>query len=148
VHRGVAGTAKPERLTIEKDVPGVVRHPAERLSTTVSEPALLLLLAGFGVLLANPLRRMSVQIQLFACTRSEAHHSRRRQPLISPRPLRLEGMFLRVVAVVPNEIDRPRLPVEFGSMLISKAEFDSELRGHFSVKRWATFNKEGSLTPP
>jgi hypothetical protein len=33
-------------------------------------------------------------------------------------------------------------------MLISKAEFDGELHGHFSVKRWATFNKEGSLTPP
>jgi hypothetical protein len=37
-------------------------------------------------------------------------------------------MALHLVTVVADEINRPRLPVESGGVLVSKAEFDGDLQ--------------------
>src|SRR5215475_2657588 len=51
----------------------------------------------------------------------------RRQPFISPRPPRVEGMLLRVVAIIPNGANRPSLPIKLACVLVQKTEFDGEL---------------------
>jgi hypothetical protein len=50
-----------------------------------------------------------------------------RQPFISLCPLRLESMFLGVVAVTLDERNRSRLPIKFGNVFISQSEFDGDL---------------------
>jgi hypothetical protein len=45
-------------FAVETDMPGVERHPAERLAATVFQPALFLCLAGLFIRAANPLDRM------------------------------------------------------------------------------------------
>jgi hypothetical protein len=49
-------------------------------------------------------------------------------------------VLLRVVAVVPNVIHRSRLPIEFGSMPVSKAEFDGYPQHRFCLLNAKGFN--------
>src|SRR5215467_2275839 len=68
VHRLVSDAMETERLTVERDVARVERHPAERVAVTEAEPPLLLLLAGFYILLAHPLNRVGMQMEFDAGT--------------------------------------------------------------------------------
>src|SRR5215475_1813520 len=135
VHRLIADATERERLAVEANVAGIERHPAERLAPTVPEPALFLLLAGYRVLLADALHRMGMQVEFVACTSRKSHQSNRRQPFISPRPPRVEGMLLGVVAIIPNGVNRPSLPIKLGCVLVQKTEFDGELHRCVPVKR-------------
>jgi hypothetical protein len=51
----------------------------------------------------------------------------RRQPLISPLPPRVAGVLLGVVAEIPDERNRSRLPIKFGNVFISQSELDGDL---------------------
>src|SRR5215472_11462230 len=114
VHRLVSDAMETERLTVERDVAGVERHPAERVAVTEAEPPLLLLLAGFYILLAHPLNRVGMQIEFDAGTCCRPRQAPVSQPLLFPSPPRFEGVPPCLVAVIPDAIDRPRLPVQFG----------------------------------
>jgi hypothetical protein len=49
------------------------------------------------------------------------------QPLVFPSPPRFEGMPLCFVAVIPDAINRPRLPVQFGGVLIAETKLYGQL---------------------
>jgi hypothetical protein len=127
MRRGVLHATEYERLTVKRDVPGVERHQTERLAATVSQPSLFLLLSRFFVFPANPLDRVGMQPEFIRNACGGRRQGAAGQPFVSPGPASLKRMLLCVVAVVPDEIHRTSLPVEFACMLISKAEFYGEL---------------------
>ena len=122
MHRLVADGSETEGLTVERDVASIERHPAERVAVTEAEPPLLLLLAGFYILLAHPLNRVGMQIEFSAGTCRSPRQARVSQPLVFPSPPRFEGVPLCLVAVIPDAINRPRLPVQFGGVLIAETK--------------------------
>jgi hypothetical protein len=133
MRRGVRHATEYERLTVKRDVPGVERHPTETLAATVSQPALFLLLSSFCVFPANSLDRVGMQPEFIRSACGGRRQAAVGQPFVSLGPASLKRMLLCVVAVVPHEIHRTSLPVEFGSMLISKAEFYGELLHELSL---------------
>ena len=91
-----------------------------------------MLLARSVVLNANLLNSVRMQTKKLRGTGSEFLKVNPRQPLAT----RLGGLHLGFVAVVPDVVHRPRLPVEFGGMLVPKTEFYGYKQSKSSLTLW------------
>lgn len=107
--------AEPEGITFALYGLGTQRHPAEGLPAAIPEPRPPC--AGLCILLAGRANAGGAKPKLNACTASGLHQSKSGRPLFSP----LDGMLLRVIAVIPNEVDDTRPLVQ-----LAVEVFDSE----------------------
>ena len=113
--------AKHKGAIFERDVAGVERDPSEGLPATPFQAALLVCAPGFFVLHAHALHRVRVQVQHGCCASRKATKIVPAGPFLAP----LQGVLLRFVTEIPAQIDRARLPIQLGCMLVFHPELVS-----------------------
>jgi hypothetical protein len=113
--RQIAALEDPELMTAEAksirrlfDVLGLNWHPSKRLFAAISQKWPLLLSARLGVLLTHGADRTGMQTDFLATPCGEVVQVEASEPFSPP----LDGVFLAVVAVIPDEVDRSRLFVQ------------------------------------
>ena len=125
-------------------MPLVEGHPSERalgrlqVRHAPAQPGLALGLAAVRVALADLLDGVRVQVEFLAAACRELLQVLPRQPLAMP----FDGLLLRLVAVVPDEGDCPRLPAQFAVCAVAQAELVGQL--HFWLAMYCLTTASGA----
>ena len=101
-------SGKPESIAVALQITAFKRNPSERTLAAITKIWPVELLARLGVLLADGIDRAGVDAKFLAAARSQDIQIKPSRPALAP----LERVFLRVVAEIPDEVNRPRLLVQ------------------------------------
>jgi hypothetical protein len=101
-------TRKSESVTLPFQFTPLQRNPAQRFTTPEAQIRPTRLATRFGILLADVINRPRMQTQFFATAGRESNQVKTRVP----PAMETQSIFLPVIAVVPYEIDCPRLPIQ------------------------------------
>lgn len=100
-------TGKAEGVSFALQALALNRNPTQAAPAPVAKVRPVLIGAGLGVLLADHIERCGQYPKLFAAARSQVVEIKPGEPFAAP----FEGILLPVVAIVPDEINNPGLPV-------------------------------------
>lgn len=100
--------SKAEPIAMLADSAASDGNPPQRLLAAIAKIRAPILLSRPGILLAHFVYRGCRDIQFGGSAGCELHQVERRWPLLAP----FEGVLLRIVAKIPDEIAGPSLPVE------------------------------------
>lgn len=103
---GVSGKAKSLALALQ--IPSLERHPGEGFLPAVPQVRTPELTTGRSVLFTHGIHRARMEPQLLARAGREEVQVKAGRPLLFP----LQGMFLRIVTVIPHEVHRAALSIQ------------------------------------
>ena len=109
-------------ITLTLEFPALERNPAERPLASVTQKRPFLLATRLGVLLAHGIDRARVQAKLFAAASGQFVQI---EPAV-PGPAKAQGVFLPVIAVVPDEIAGPTLRIKQASQRLDTVSVDQQ----------------------
>ena len=114
-------TRKTKRVAMAPEVAPFKRNPSQRLLSAISQIRLSVLPPGSRISLTDLVDGSGVQSKFLRGSRGQNVQIKSARPTLIP----LQRVFLRVVAIVPDVVDRAALPVEqadgrFDSIAISQ----------------------------
>ena len=101
-------SSKSESVSFPKKITSFERNPSERFFSAPTKVWLFMLASGFCVLLTNRVDRAGVDTKFLGCAARKFVQVKAGGPLLAP----LEGLFLHIVAIIPDKINRSGLLVE------------------------------------
>ena len=104
--KGLAGEAKCVAFALK--IASFQRHPSQRLFATIAQVGPVVLRARTQKLLAHIVDRARMQPEFLAASGRQVDQVK----VGEPRPGKTQGILLLVVAIIPDEVDRARLPVK------------------------------------
>ena len=105
-------TCEAERVAMALELAAFERHPRQRLFASIAQTGTPELRTRSGVLLAYVIDGSRMQAELPAGAGRQLDQVEPAQP----RPIKTQGIFLPVIAVVPNEVDRAGLSIQQASV--------------------------------
>ena len=124
--KGVAGEAK--RIAFALEVSPLERNPCERPLSSVTQEWALLSRPALGILLTHRVDGAGMQTKLLAAAGGELVQVETRVPA-APKTKRV---FLPVVAIVPDEVDRFCLPVQQAVQRLHPVAVDQQHAVYFT----------------
>ncbi len=120
--KGVTG--ETESMALPLEVAPLERNPSKRALSTVAKEGSVELFAGFGVLLTNRVDSAGMQAKFPAAAGGQDVQIEARGPALVP----FKGVFLRVIAVIPDIVYCPGLLIQkavqgFHAVAVNKNHF-------------------------
>lgn len=137
----VAG--EPEGIAFALQFPSLQRHPRQGFPAAITQVGTVRQRTGLGIPLTDIVHRAGMQSKLLTASRRQLDQVESRMPASAET----QGILLPVVAVVPDKIDGPRLPVQQASQRFDAVSVDQFHVCLTSTERISSVTAAHALTP-